>query len=67
MCRGFDCFTSVADLSIPILREWSGINREDHEDFYSSDTYQISAMVGDHSRDMNTQEVKDVFKFVPSV
>ena len=34
---------------------WTGINLENRERFYFPDASQISAMVGDHSRQMKTQ------------
>ena len=57
-------------VDIPDRLRWTGTNPENRERFYSPDGSQISAMVGDHSRQMKTQictvgDVGDGFRSLP--
>ena len=47
--------TKLENVDIPDRLGWTGTNLENRERFYFPDASQISAMVGDHSRQMKTK------------
>ena len=54
-CPRFCRLMKARNRRYPYRLKWKGENLENRERFYFPDASQISAMVGDHSRQMKTQ------------
>ena len=71
-CPRFCRLMKTRNRRYPYRLEWKGENMENRERFYCPDASQISAMVGDHSRQMKTQictvgDVGDGFSSLPTL